>query len=100
MDFAGLAQARIELTCLRVGTAMVLQGLVALAVLALIGMVSWRWPRLGLSVAAATALLLVFLLKIAGEAPRPYLAMALVGLCLAGVVLVVKGLSLLRKSAA
>ncbi len=83
MDYAGTSQPRVELVCLRVGTALVLQGLIAAVALLLVGLVSWRDGRLGALLAGVLVLVLVFVLKTGSEALKPYIVMALVGLCLA-----------------
>ncbi len=83
MDYAGTSQARIELTCVRAGAAMVLQGIAGLLVLVGVAGLSWRRPRIGLAGAVLLALLLAFLMKTAGEAPKQYVVMALAGVALA-----------------
>ena len=69
---------------------MVLQGVIGFAVLLLVGFVAWRRAWMGGVLLVALALLLVFLLSTAGDAPRPYIVMALVGLCLAAPVVLVQ----------
>jgi type II secretory pathway pseudopilin PulG/tetratricopeptide (TPR) repeat protein len=90
MDFAGTSQPRIEMTCLRTGTATVLQGLVVLAVCALVSVVSWRRAGAGLVLGAALALVLTIALRTSGEASKQYVVMALAGVCLAAPVVLAR----------
>lgn len=83
MDYAGTSQARVELVCLRRGTALVLQGVIAIAVLLVVGGLSWRDVRLGAPLAGLLVLLLAYILNTGSQAMKPYIIMALVGLCLA-----------------
>jgi hypothetical protein len=82
LDYAGTSQARIELRCIRAGTAMVLQAFIALMVLLGLGTLTWRDVRAGAVLSVAVALVLIFLWKVCGEAPKQYLAMAFTGICL------------------
>ena len=90
MDYAGTSQARIEITCLRAGAAMVLQGVIAIVVLLCVGITSWRNVKIGIPVAVILALLLAFLMTTVGEASKPYIVMALVGLAFAALVILVR----------
>jgi hypothetical protein len=83
MDYAGTSQAWIELVCLKAGTAVVLQGVLAIVVLFLVGAVSWRGARSGLALSLVLALIFAFMLKVGDEALKQYVVMAIVGLCFA-----------------
>ena len=99
MDYAGISQARIEMTCMRASAAMVVEGALVLLVFAAMGMLSWRSLKAGLPAAVLLALALVFALHTAGEAPKPYIIMALAGLCLAAPVLLVRVVGFLTTAA-
>ncbi len=99
MDFAGTSVARIELTCLRVGTALTVQGLIGIAALALIALTGWHRPRAGLALAVGLVLLSSFVLKTGGEAPKPYAVMALLGACFAVLVPLTRLLAVARQRA-
>lgn len=90
MEFAGDSVAKIEVRCVRRGAAMVLQGTLALGVLAGVAGLAWRRPQAAAAAAAVLALVLLFLLKTGGEAPKEYLAVALAGLVLAAPVVIVR----------
>ena len=100
MDYAGSSSARIELVCLKAGTAMVLQGVVAIGVMVLLGAVSWRAPKSGFIVSLALALLLAFLLKVGDEALKQYIVMGIVGFCLAAPFVLTRLAALTHRRAA
>ncbi len=92
MDYAGTVRPRIEVTCLRAGAAMVLQGIVAGLLWLIVSLVAWRMPRAGLGLGAALTVVLVFMLQIGEGAAMQYVVMGLAGLALAAPVLLVRNI--------
>ena len=99
MDYAGTAQARIGMTCLRASTAVVTQAMIGMIVLMVVATLSWRRIKLGLPLAVVLALALIFSLRIGDEASKQYVVMALAGLILALPVLFTRLVTLARHAA-
>ncbi len=87
MPFAGETQGRITLSCVRVGVALCLQGLIALVVLATVVGFGWRRADLGALAAGAGIILFGLTRFLAGPASLEYLRTAQWAFALAFIIL-------------
>ncbi len=90
MQYAGTSQARLQITCLRSGATMVLQGAVIGIVWLVISLIAWKSLRGGLIVWIVLALACGLLLKLSMGAATQYVTMALVGVVLAIPVIMIR----------
>lgn len=90
MGFAGTSRPLVEVTCLRSGATMVLQGVVAGMMWLIVCLAAWRSPRVALVLGIVLAVLLGFMLKIGGGASLQYVVMALAGVVLAAPIVIAR----------
>jgi len=83
MDYAGASQARITLTCIRAGAAMVLQAVLGLLAAAVAGWVLWQRVKFGLPGILIAAVTIIFSMRVINQAVHQYLVMILIGLIFA-----------------
>jgi hypothetical protein len=90
MSFAGTSRPLVEVTCLRSGATMVMQGFVTGLVWAILCLAAWRSPRAGLVLGIALAVVLGFMLKIGNGVSMQYVVMAMAGVVLAAPIVLVR----------
>ncbi len=86
LDYAGVSRARISLTCIRAGAALVLQAVLLAVVFGIVAYVVMRRPGPGLALLVALIAVVGLCMPLAGAGAKPYVLSALAGVALAACV--------------